>query len=499
MRRQRAPAWPARVLLAALLVALAGCGTPSSRLATDAAGKAPLTVWVGPTTSLHPHATNPHVTAALFAPLVAVDPVTHLPAWGDRAPTALLQELRSSDLQRWDLEIKEGWTWHDGTEVTAADLARGWTAAADAGLPITSTVADVQVRDKTTLSMALTAPYGQLPALLADPAFLPLPVLAEEDPTRFADAPVGNGPFRLAGRDADTLLLEAHDGPQVPALGLSRVALARTATPDPGDEVVALPDGVLGTPRGGDRPGEVTGPGRLLAYVGLPLTDPRYADVEVRRALSMALDRSALVALLDGPAVPADRLLGPGMARADGVSCDACQHDPDAAAALWPAPLEGPLTIWFATDADHEPVVDALAESWSTVLGVDDIQLASLPAPDLIDRLQQAEVSGPFRLSWAADVPSPSRLLEPLFGPRGAGNDFRFRSDAVADLLAEADAAAASAEALDTYGQVEAAVLDEMPLIPLWFSTVRVLIAADVSVALDGMGRLDWTALRQDR
>ena len=33
-------------------------------------------MWVGPTATLHPHGGSPHVTAALFAPLVAIDPAT---------------------------------------------------------------------------------------------------------------------------------------------------------------------------------------------------------------------------------------------------------------------------------------------------------------------------------------------------------------------------------------------------------------------------------------
>ena len=488
-----------RALLLVLALALAtACGPVTPRLPTDASDKAlaDLTVWVGPTATLHPHGGSPHVTAALFAPLVAIDPATRLPAWGPQAPTALLEEIRSTDLRRWDLTIKEGWTWHDGSEVTTADLERGWAAAVEAGLPIASTVNDVRVRDKVTMSFSLSAPYGQLPALLADPAFLPLPALSVDDPVRFADAPVGNGPFRLAGRQGEVLLLEPHDGPQSPTAAVRVVALSRAESPAPEDEVVALPDGLLDVPAEARRTATTAAPGRQLAYVGLPLNDPRYADPDVRRALSLAVDRDRLASLLGDAVIPADRLLGPGMARDDGVACDWCRHDPEEAADRWPGDLDGPLTIWFAADAGHEPVVDLLAESWRTALGVTDIQLASLPAADLVDRLQQAEVSGPFRLSWAADVPSPSRLLEPLFGPRGGGNDFRYRDPAVAEALAAADAAAASAGALTDYGAVEAAVLDAMPLIPLWFSTVQVHFAPDVTVGVDGMGRLDWTALR---
>ncbi len=238
-------------------------------------------------------------------------------------------------------------------------------------------------------------------------------------------------------------------------------------------------------------------PGRQLAYLGLPLTDARFADPDVRRALSLALDTTEIAdEVLDGEVIPTDRLVGPGLARSEGVTCDACVADPDAAAALWPDDLEGPLTLWYAADAGHEPVIDAIAGAWSDVLGVDDLQLATLPAAELLVTLVQNQVTGPFRLSWQTDVSSPSRVLEPLFGPRGSANDVRYRDDDAAELLAAAGLEPDLAAALDRYGQAEQAVLDDLPVIPLWFSTAPIAARSGVSgIVLDGEGRLDWTHL----
>lgn len=492
------------VLGVTLLAVLVGCGPPPPRDAHSvvtghvaAKDPRPPTVWLGPLDTLHPHGTSPHVTAALFSGLVVLTPDSRLPTWGDQAPEALLEDLSSDDLRRWTLRIKPDREWHDGTVVEAGDLARGWQAAIDAGVPVTSTISDIRVRDKQTLSFALSAPFGQLPALLAHPAFLPLPPLAEQDPVRFADAPIGTGPFRVAGRVGTTILLEAvpdHPAgtPQLPAVGIDLAA-----DPVEGDDLAVGTDGDVLVP------GEAVGlehvqrlPGRQLAYLGLPLTDPRYADADVRRALALALDTTALARdVLDGAVVPADRLLGPGMARAPGVSCAACTADVDAARDLWPADFEGPLTIWFAADAGHEPVVEFVAESWRTALGVEDINLASLPARDLLDRLRQAEVSGPFRVSWAADIPSPSRLLQPLFGPTGTANDARYRAEDVAELLRTAEGERDPTTSADAYGAVEQAVLADLPIIPLWFSTVPVASAAASPVPHDGLGRIDWVQL----
>ena len=184
------------------------------------------------------------------------------------------------------------------------------------------------------------------------------------------------------------------------------------------------------------------------------------------------------------------------MARSDGPVCTACVHDPDRAAELWSAP-DGPLSLWYAADAGHDEVIDAIAGAWSTMLGVDDIQLATLPAEDLLARLAQAEVPGPFRLTWAADAASPSRLLEPLFGPRGSANDFRYRADGIGDLLATADLQRDLEEALDAYATVEQQVLDDLPLVPLWFSTVGVAMDENITAGMDGRGLLDWASVER--
>jgi ABC-type oligopeptide transport system substrate-binding subunit len=501
---QPAAARALRTALALLLaVAVAGCGDPPPRTLVRtglAVGRDPtLVVWPGPAGDLHPHRAAPQLVAALHAPLVTSNPVTRLPGWGPDAPAALVESITSEDLRRWELSIKAGWRWHDGTPVTAGDLERGWRAAIEAGLAPASAVTDVRATDDLTLAFALRAPFGQLPHLLTHQAFLPLPPAAatsDDEAER-----VGTGPYRITGRDGDRLHLAAVDGhPTAGDAGVDRLDVLLAPAPDVEVDLAIGADGDLEPPGG---PGAVSRtrvvrlPGRQLAHLGLPLTDPGFTDPAVRLALSHAIDRDRLVARFDGAVIPADRLVGPGFARATDVTCTACAYDADRAAELWPDDRPGPLTIWYAADAGHEDVIRALAEGWRRVLGIQDIQLASAPAPELVDRITATDVDGPFRLTWQADVSSPVRLLEPLFGPRGSANDTRFRSDELEDLLAAAGADRDLVGSLATYGAAEQLVLDRMPVIPLWFSTVPVASRPGVGgIVLDGEGRLDWVQLR---
>lgn len=147
MRRSLRRALFALALLPAL--AAVGCQGADGPRALARAGitgvkGGDVTVWVGPSVSLHPHEANAHLTAALFSPLVVTGPDTRLPAWGAAAPGAMLAEITSTDQRRWQLVLGEGWRWHDGTPVVAADLERGWRAAMAADLPLASTLADVR-------------------------------------------------------------------------------------------------------------------------------------------------------------------------------------------------------------------------------------------------------------------------------------------------------------------------------------------------------------------
>lgn len=492
-------------LLALVLAAvLAACGADASRTVavTDLVGRKAreLVVWLGPATSLHPHEAPVHLTSALFSPLVISDPVTRLPSWGPDAPGALLQSVTSGDLQTWSLEVKQGWRWHDGTPVTADDVVRGVETAIRAGSPLASTVAEITATG-TIATLRLTAPFGQLPHLLTHPTFLPLPPLAASSPSQFAASPVGNGPYRLTGRQGRAYQLEAVAGhPLADRVDVGRAVVELTDEPSATADLAIGADGQPADPLTAvGRTQLLHLPGRQLAYLAFPLTDDRYADVDVRTALALALDVPAIAAAVGGDdVVPADRLVGPGFARTAQVACATCSHDPERAAELWPDDLGGPLTIWYARGAGHEPLVEAVAGAWSRVLGADDIQLAELPAEDLLARLGENEVSGPFRLAWQADVASPSRLLEPLFGPRGSANDSRYRSGVVEAALRTAGLQRDLVAALEAYAQVEAAVLADVPLIPLWHSTVPVSARADVDgIVLDGEGRLDWTRLRR--
>jgi peptide/nickel transport system substrate-binding protein len=112
----------------------------------------------------------------------------------------------------------------------------------------------------------------------------------------------------------------------------------------------------------------VTETGSNYVYLGLNLEDPVLADVRVRRALALALDRERLVATLwRGLGAVTETMLPPGhWARADDLP--PLPHDPDAARALLDAAGfadpdgDGPrprLTLTYKTSTDETALLQA--------------------------------------------------------------------------------------------------------------------------------------------
>ena len=105
-------------------------------------------------------------------------------------------------------------------------------------------------------------------------------------------------------------------------------------------------------------------------------------------------------------------------------------------------------------------------------------------------------MTGPFRMGWSMDYPSPQNFLEPLYAT-DAGANFAFYSNADFDrLVAKGNAAATSDEAIGLYNQAEDVLLEDMPIIPLFFEVTQSVHSTDVAdVVVDAFGRVDTSAL----
>lgn len=216
--------------------------------------------------------------------------------------------------------------WHDGTPVTARDVLFTMSRARDPDLAprlakLLQHVTSVEAEGERTVVFGFDRPYAeQLYDAVYHTALLPAHLLADLPPgevarSRFAEKPVGNGPYRWVRSVPGQLVeLAAYDGffLGTPAIRRIVVRVAKDADArlnmvlsgdaDAMDNIVP-PTANLARVTAHPELRLVTVPSPTIGYLLYNLRDPKdrsrphpiLGELEVRRALTLGLDRHQLV------------------------------------------------------------------------------------------------------------------------------------------------------------------------------------------------------------
>lgn len=487
--------------------------------------------YIGEPESLFPTNTNEtnggEVLNALFTGLVEYDAETAQPSWGEEASRSLAESIESEDQQQWTITLKEGWTFHNGDPVTAKDFVDTWNYGAyqpnaqgnsyffaniegydklqcaeedlfpaehekagqckpNAAPPPAEEMSGLKAIDDRTIEVSLTGPFSQFPLTLGYTAFFPVPAEGLADPEAYNEAPIGTGPFMMDGEwqhDESVRVVRYDDYAGEPAkagaVEFRIYAEVDTAYTDfqAGnlDIIEDIPAAQIESARAelGDR--FIEDESSSWTYLGFPLYQDAFKDVNLRRAFSMAIDREAITRTIRTDSVPADAFISPVVAGYEPGLCGAnCQYNPEEAKRLFDEAggYDGTLTLWFNSGADHEAWMEAVSNQLRQNLGIEDIKFKSLDFAEYLELLDGGEVTGPFRLGWVMDYPSPQNYLEPIFSSIGSTNSFRFRNEEFDNLVKQGNEAPTIDEGLTFYLQAHEILVEEMPAIPMFFGKV---------------------------
>ncbi|MBY2941742.1 ABC transporter substrate-binding protein [Rhizobium leguminosarum] len=110
----------------------------------------------------------------------------------------------SEDRKTYTFELRDGLSWHDGTQVTAADCVASihrWGQVDPSGQLLLERASGISAKDDKTFAIALKEPFGLVLDLLANIAGRPLFIMREQDAKRPATeqvtANIGSGPFKF--------------------------------------------------------------------------------------------------------------------------------------------------------------------------------------------------------------------------------------------------------------------------------------------------------------
>jgi len=291
---------------------------------------------------------NDLINSLLFTPLVSYDSAYRVRPWLARS-----WELSDTAVT---FELRDDVDWHDGKPVTARDvaftfhLAKDPAAASPLAAAYLSEVDGATVLGPHRIRFHFSAPHAQP---LQDFFWPPVPehILRGVDPAHLADAPfgrrpVGSGPYRLLRWDAGQgLTFRAVDSfpaalggpPAIERVSYRILPEATTRLQEllRGDLQVDGPLQPAETPRveGSETARVASFPWRQFTYVGWNTRDSLFADAAVRRALTMAIDRKALLrAALYGHGTLASGPIPPWHPYAPRLA--PLPYEPDSAAAI---------------------------------------------------------------------------------------------------------------------------------------------------------------------
>jgi oligopeptide transport system substrate-binding protein len=424
-------------------------------------------------------------------------------AWPERTIVPSLAERWeiSDDGLRYVFHLREGVTWSDGEPLTARDVEFGIKRVLDPASPGSSVAIyfalengqayylgdssdtdaiGVRALDDRTVEFRLVAPAPYFMSVMNRPDAGPQPQHAIEREGAAWSEParqVVSGPFAVATRSERGLVLRRRDDyAGVRSGNIAEVEFFRSAIAD------ALPsyerdetDMILVryTPRladlmpGAVRADAVLGPAAWSAYIRFDHTHPVTSNLDLRRALAHAIDRSALAEV-----APANLVVATG-----GVVPPALQgHTPEIALRFEPDTAREYLErSGFAGQLElagmmvWDSILEVIAGTWREVFGntvaVRSWSWEEEEAMSASDRVDAANlrVTG-----WLPGYADPEYFLRLLFQSTSRTNEGGFVDETFDELIEKARQDRSDRGRLERFHEADRyAVADRVAVIPL--------------------------------
>ena len=522
----------ALVLAAVMAFSMAACGGGSGSTATSgatstdstaASGSATaatgVTVQIGP----NPESIDPALNSAIdganilitaFEGLLIVDENNQI------QPGQAESYEVSEDGLTWTFHLREGLKWSDGTDLDANDFVYTYKRVADpnTAAPYSATAVgmiagydeamngdpdalQVEAPDAQTFVVHLSYPCTYFDKLAAFATLSPVQQeTIEANGDAWATAPetyVSNGPYYMTewtvgqqivfsknpyykgGWDSDkivtdtiTFLLMEDSTAAYTAYTTGQAQLIKDV---PTEEIPSLTK----AEDGGDF---YVDPIMGTYYLSMNDQVEPFNDVNVRKALSLAIDREYVAnTLMQGTYSPAYKLTGPGITDADGSSyMDNSDYDviptdyeeakKQAQEALAEAGYpngEGFPTITYSTNDSgyHKAVAEYLQQCYKEVLGINlEVEVVEWSSFTPLRRAGDYQMA---RNGWVFDYNDPSSMLE-LFMTGNGNNDGKY-SNAEYDEMMENTKIADKDERFANLHAAEKIAMEDYAMIPLAF------------------------------
>jgi oligopeptide transport system substrate-binding protein len=517
----------ASALVAALALLFAACGgndkkntSANQKGTTDAKQGGVFRLGIVEPTAIDPYNSQESegilVTKELFTGLVSIDNTT-----SELLPGVAEKWTKNGDCTGWTFNLRSGTTFSNGDPVNAEAFIRGMTRAAKqsaasdvayhmggiagftdlhgtdaAGAPpaTATTFSGLSAPDPNTLAVKLSAPDCEFDKKTLQTVMSPVPASAGEATNKaFNDMPIGNGPFKMKEpwRHDQGITLVRNDSYYGDKTHLDEVDI--TILPS----TTALEAEYKGVQAGQFDYGRI--PPALIPqakaefepkgsffhqlsnginYLLVDVTTPPFTKVDARKAISLAIDRDAIISgVFKGLQTKATSIVPPVFkAYYQAGVCDVCDK-PDVARAKTLAASGGippgtKVKLAYNTGAGHDAWVQAIQQQLQDNLGLK-VELQPAPFKEMLKNESAKDATGLWRAAWSADYPSAENFLFPLLSKKSlppGDNRGRYDNAKFDDLLVQARKTPDDVERAKLIKEAEKiAIGDDLALIPLWY------------------------------
>jgi peptide/nickel transport system substrate-binding protein len=332
----------------------------------------------------------------------------------------------------------------------------------------------IDAPDENTIDFYLNKPDLLFPAYLVI-GILPAAQIKADHP--FNQQPLGSGPLRFIAwpEDGRLQLQRRKDQQRISFIRISD-ATVRVLKLLRGEVDMLQNDlspELVGYLQNRDDISVTHARGSNFTYLGFNLDDSITGQLDVRRAIAMAIDRESVIRyVMGGAARPASALLPPDH-WAGNPALPKISYDPDAARALLAKhgySPEHPLKVTYKTSTDAFRVrLATVLQSQMKAVGID-VDLRSYDWGTFYGDIKAGNFQM-FSLSWVG-IKTPDIFHHAFHSkslPPNGANRGRFK-DLTVDRLIEAAASADSLESQTTvYRELQQRLLETLPYVPLWY------------------------------
>lgn len=456
---------------------------------------------------------------------------------GEVLPAAAESWEVSEDGLTYTFTLRDGNVWSNGDPVTASDFEFAWkrvlnpeTASQYASILYVLEGAEaynagegeadavgVTAVDEKTLEVKLANPTSFFLELTAFYTYMPVHQATVEADANWAldagDAYVSNGPFSLqewahsshyvlvksdSYWDAENVALDTVNVQIIEADSTANAEFQAGGIDYLGSPYSTVSLDAIDLYRANEELN--VAPYAAIYWYKLNTTDEVTSNVNIRKALALAIDRQGLVDnITKGGQLPALGLVPPTIAGFEDDRGYFADADYDAAKEYLATGLEelgladaSELTINISinTSEAHSTIAQFIQEGWAQNLGIN-VNIDNTEWQVYLERLNVLDFQVA-RMGWIADYNDASSFLDMYRTADSGNNDTGWENEEFKSLIDQASAEQDPAVRTDLQLQAEAIMVDEMPVIPLYYYTNLYVVHDHVeNMSPDALGNIN--------